>query len=128
MNIKKLKKNGVLIKTWDINFAKDFFEKYKNDLQYFSLELLSDYNVFPLVLIENGLIKDTLDGKVFPLTIDGVETTCCDIPCMKVIFKGGKQKKFECFVDGYLYKGKKYFLCSSVLNIEYIKRHHKQSG
>lgn len=120
-----MKKHTNNIKTWDLDFAKTFFNNNKNYIEDMSLGLYFDNNVIPLDIIKRGLMNCSLDSLTFPITIDGVKYTAIDTPCLIVKYKGGKEEIFECYLDGYKEKEKLIFFGISALNPVYIGRHHK---
>lgn len=97
---KKKKENLTPVKYWDFSYANNFLKEYKDYIELFELRMFEDDYVCK-TFMENGQITETIGAgyKMYSSDIDGVIHTYWDIPCIHVIYKGGKEEWIACYIE-----------------------------
>lgn len=97
---KKKKENIVPLKYWDFSYAGNFMKEYKDYIDLFELRMFHDDYVCRSFM-ENGQIVEVINAtySMYCGNIDGVVHTCWDIPCIHVVYKGGREEWIACYVE-----------------------------
>lgn len=117
-----------IVRTWDIQFLKEFFHNYKEMIKNLSIGIYEDEEIIPLFFIKNNEILNLPEYyKTTKTYVDGIYYTLIGTPCIFVEFNNGVEMTLECYVEGVTRPNDTIsWFTGSLLDIHYRNRSHQR--